>query len=174
MLSLLISCHDHQCCFHAHNWRSFCFLLLPKTSSTPETNSIQHTQEWEVLAEDSLDAVLEPEDEIPSEPDVPSGASITWRGDGKYFATVSAPEGKPFSWEPQPEEYKHISSLTPLMQALLHQSEAALTCALCSKGYSLVKLTQLYACLHAAPCIVIACLNLKTYIAFLYLPHWYN
>jgi len=127
-----------------------------------------------VLAEDSLDAVLEPEDEIPSEPDVPSGASITWRGDGKYFATVSAPEGKPFSWEPQPEEYKHISSLTPLMQALLHQSEAALTCALCSKGYSLVKLTQLYACLHAAPCIVIACLNLKTYIAFLYLPHWYN
>ncbi len=55
---------------------------------------------------------------------------------------------KAFSWEPQPEEYKHISSLTPLMQALLHQSEAALTCALCSKGYSLVKLTQLYACLH--------------------------
>ena len=68
-----------------------------------------------MLAEDSLDAVLEPEDETPSELGVPSGASVTWRGDGKYFATVSAPEGKPLL--SQPEEHKHVSSLTPLTYA---------------------------------------------------------
>ncbi|DBA88250.1 hypothetical protein WJX77_011440 [Trebouxia sp. C0004] len=50
-------------------------------------------KEWEVLAEDSVDAVHEPEDDIPSELNVSNGASITWRGDGKYFATVSAPAG---------------------------------------------------------------------------------
>ena len=66
-----------------------------------------------MLAEDSLDAVLESEDENPSELGVPSGASITWRGDGKYFATVSAPEGKPLLWE----KHKHVSSLTPLTYA---------------------------------------------------------
>ena len=70
-----------------------------------------------MLAEDSLDAVLESEDENLSELGVPSGASITWRGDGKYFATVSAPEGKPLLWEPQPEKHKHVSSLTPLTYA---------------------------------------------------------
>jgi len=68
-----------------------------------------------VLAEDSLDAVLEPEDETPSDLGVPSGASITWRGDGKYFATVSAPEGRPLL--SQAEEHKHASSLTPLTYA---------------------------------------------------------
>ncbi len=68
-----------------------------------------------MLAEDSLNAVLEPEDETPSELGVPSGASVTWRGDGKYFATVSAPEGKPLL--SQPEEHKHVSSLTPLTYA---------------------------------------------------------
>lgn len=60
------------------------------------------------------------------------------------------------------------------MQALLHQSEAALTCALCSKVSSLAKLTQLSACLHAAPCVVTARLHLKAYTAFLCLTHWYT
>lgn len=48
-----------------------------------------------------MDAVLEPEDEVPSDLGVPGGASITWRGDGRYFATVSAPEGKPLLCHPE-------------------------------------------------------------------------
>ena len=52
-------------------------------------------QDWEVLAEESLDATQEPGEE--TGPDVhlqAGGASISWRGDGKYFATNCSSEGK--------------------------------------------------------------------------------
>ena len=48
-------------------------------------------QDWEVLAEESLDASLEPVEESGGTPGPElqaSGASITWSGDGKHFATV--------------------------------------------------------------------------------------
>ena len=53
-------------------------------------------KEWEVLAEESLDAVLEPGVDIAADPPklAQSSASITWRGDGKYFATVTLSAGK--------------------------------------------------------------------------------
>ena len=53
-------------------------------------------KEWEVLAQESLDAVLEPGADTAAD-DSELGldsASITWRGDGKYFATVSLSAGK--------------------------------------------------------------------------------
>ena len=48
-------------------------------------------QEWDVLAEEPLDAFLEPniDIDVSAESDLPD-ACITWRGDGKYFATVSS------------------------------------------------------------------------------------
>ena len=56
-------------------------------------------KEWEVLAEESLDAHLEPgTDTAADESQLGIGdASITWRGDGKYLATVSISAGKS-SW----------------------------------------------------------------------------
>ena len=52
---------------------------------------MHHMQEWDVLAEEPLDAVLEPESDTDHKSeDNLSDACITWRGDGKYFATVSA------------------------------------------------------------------------------------
>ena len=53
-------------------------------------------KEWEVLAQESLDAVLEPNaDTAADESELGlNDASITWRGDGKYFATVSLSAGK--------------------------------------------------------------------------------
>lgn len=52
---------------------------------------MHHMQEWDVLAEEPLDAVLEPESDTNANPeDNLSDACITWRGDGKHFATVSA------------------------------------------------------------------------------------
>ena len=52
-----------------------------------------------MLAEESLDAVLEPgADTTADESQLGlSSASITWRADGKYFATVSLPAGKSLS-----------------------------------------------------------------------------
>ena len=48
-------------------------------------------QEWDVLAEEPLDTFLEPDNDsnVPAESDL-TDACITWRGDGKYFATVSS------------------------------------------------------------------------------------
>ena len=44
---------------------------------------------WDVIAEESLDASLDPVGEVVHQADLqPEGASITWSGDGKYFATV--------------------------------------------------------------------------------------
>lgn len=53
-------------------------------------------KEWEVLAQQSLDSVLEPgADPAADESELGlSSASINWRGDGKYFATVSLSAGK--------------------------------------------------------------------------------
>lgn len=53
-------------------------------------------KEWEVLAQESLDAVLEPgADTAAGESDLNmDSVSITWRGDGKYFATISLSAGK--------------------------------------------------------------------------------
>lgn len=47
-------------------------------------------QDWDVLAEEPLDAFLEPDQDTDAsvEEDL-TDACITWRGDGKYFATVS-------------------------------------------------------------------------------------
>ena len=44
-----------------------------------------------MLAEESLDATLEPVEDSDRSPEADletGGASITWSGDGKYFATV--------------------------------------------------------------------------------------
>lgn len=48
-------------------------------------------QEWDVLAEEPLDAFLEPniDSDVSAESDL-TDACITWRGDGKYFATISS------------------------------------------------------------------------------------
>lgn len=56
------------------------------------------SKDWEVLAEESLDATLEPIEDPDRSPGVDlqiGGASIIWSGDGKYFATVcsSSAEG---------------------------------------------------------------------------------
>lgn len=53
-------------------------------------------KEWEVLAQESLDALPEPGANIAADQSTlaPSSASISWRGDGKYFATVSLAAGK--------------------------------------------------------------------------------
>lgn len=53
-------------------------------------------KEWEVLAEESLDALAEPGADTAADQSKLglSSASITWRGDGKYFATVSLSAGK--------------------------------------------------------------------------------
>ena len=69
---------------------AFIVSLLP--SLMHSEHSMHHMQEWDVLAEEPLDSVLEPEsDSNPNPEDNLSDACITWRGDGKYFATVSAP-----------------------------------------------------------------------------------
>lgn len=50
-------------------------------------------QEWDVLAEEPLDAFLEPVADADTVPqDDLTDVCITWRGDGKYFATVNAAE----------------------------------------------------------------------------------
>lgn len=53
-------------------------------------------KEWEVLAEESLDALAEPGADTAADQSKLglSSASIAWRGDGKYFATVSLSAGK--------------------------------------------------------------------------------
>ena len=57
--------------------------------------TVHAAQEWEVIAEESLDSVLEPDDADAEEANLLAGdASITWRGDGKYFATVHGSAGK--------------------------------------------------------------------------------
>lgn len=60
------------------------------------SNLVPAVKEWEVLAQESLDALLEPgADSAVDESELGlSSASITWRGDGKYFATVSLSAGK--------------------------------------------------------------------------------
>lgn len=71
----------------------------------PANKKNVHVQEWEVIAEEPLDAVFEPGDEMSSGSGVlaPEGARITWRGDGKYLATVSALAGKLLPSVPQLE-----------------------------------------------------------------------
>lgn len=58
------------------------------------SNPVPAVKEWEVLAQQSLDAVLELGADSAADELGLSSASITWRGDGKYFATVSLSTGK--------------------------------------------------------------------------------
>lgn len=53
-------------------------------------------KEWEVLAEESLDALLHPGVSTAADESLLGigDASITWRGDGKYLATVNISAGK--------------------------------------------------------------------------------
>lgn len=73
-------------------------------------------QTWEVLAEESLFAAVEtvvpartlPDEDIPQEPRLgPGSVSISWRGDGAYFATAcSAGPGDPPPHRPLHAEHK--------------------------------------------------------------------
>ena len=76
---------------------------VTQTSEPTSRNRVPVVKEWEVLAQESLDAVLEPGVDTAAE-ECELGlndASITWRGDGKYFATVSLSAGK-YPLLPQP------------------------------------------------------------------------
>ena len=69
---------------------------VTQTSESISSNLVPAVKEWEVLAQESLDAVLEPNADTAADGSELglNDASITWRGDGKYFATVSLPAGK--------------------------------------------------------------------------------
>lgn len=70
-----------------------------------EGRGVGVVQTWEVLAEESLFATIEtavparslPKEKVPEEPRLgPGSVSISWRGDGAYFATAcSAGPGDP-------------------------------------------------------------------------------
>ena len=84
---------------------------VAQNSEPISSNLVSAVKEWEVLAQESLDAVLEPgADTAADESELGlNDASITWRGDGKYFATVSLSAGKsPFT------------SATPRLHGITH------------------------------------------------------
>lgn len=69
---------------------------MTQNSEPISSELVPAVKEWEVLAQESLDAVLEPNADTAADESelVSNDASITWRGDGKYFATVSRSAGK--------------------------------------------------------------------------------
>ncbi len=83
-----------------------------------------------MLAEESLDALIEPLDDAADEASFqPGGASITWRGDGKYLATVGTSTGKsPVDHATlNAVEYKHVMVM---IHGLIHKRVICSSCQL--------------------------------------------